>query len=431
LKKRAKLEPHRRLRAYRGELDPNNKQVTLCQRHADACRHVFNWGLELQALLWKEDKENIDAMGLSKILTQLKKHPEGEGGKPWLKGINAWALQSSLRDLDRAFEGFFRRCLDPTIKKKGYPKFKSKKSSKLSFRLYGDDVHLTGNGYALRLPTIGWVRLKKGQEDYFKNILREGTRVLFATVSEHAGRWFISVQVEEDKPFQAPLNGCVLGVDVGVTNLATTSDGEYFENPRAYKKAEKRLRLLQKSVSRKDKGSKNRTKAIRRLQKQHLRVSNIRKDILHQVSSAITKPGPSVIGMESLSNLSKGRRAKSNLDLAFVGLLGLIESKALTRGSLVVKAGRFFPSTKRCAHCFHKKSEDPGLTYMCEECGWVCERDYNASLNLELVAAGLAVLPSNMEGKKACGERSSAFWVRIQSATSLEEAGTQHPRRVG
>jgi len=250
-------------------------------------------------------------------------------------------------------------------------------------------------------------------------------KILSATVSRVANQWFISINVELEIG-EPEATGPAIGVDVGIKELAVVSDGRTFDNPKSYTTNQKRLRLYQKSVSRKKKGSSNRKKAIRKLQRFHCRIANIRSDALHKCTSAITK-AVSVIGIEDLnvSGMVKNHKlAKAISDSSLSELLRQIEYKAEAAGIKIVKADRFFPSSKTCSDCGCIKS-DLKLSdriYKCTDCGLEIDRDLNAAINLKTLAAGSAVLayrPGSADLNESSSETTG--WVG-----SFHKDGTCH-----
>ena len=240
-----------------------------------------------------------------------------------------------------------------------------------------------------------------------REYLRFAGRILSGVVSRTAGRWFVSIQVEQEVP-EPRAEGPVLGVDVGIKALATVSDGRTFENPRALQQGESRLRRLQKAVSRKKRGSQNR-KAVLRLQRQYYRISCVRNDAIHKATAAITT-SCSRIGIETLNvrGMLKNRRlSKALSDASMSEALRQIEYKAQRRGVAVVKADRFYPSSKTCSGCGTVRAV-LGLgdrTYSCEECGLSIDRDLNAARNLKNLAVGSAVSACCL---RSTGARASA-----------------------
>ncbi len=267
------------LRAYKTELDLNNTQRTACARHAGVARFAYNWGLEQKQAAYQVGEKVPTAIDLHRRLNVLK-----QTDFPWMYEVSKCAPQEALRNLDRAYTNFFRRVKEKKAGKKrrvGFPRFKSKKNGLGSFRLAGT-IHIFEN--VIQLPRLGLLRLK--EQGYLPT---EGVHVLSATVSEHAGRWFVSVQVEMENPDPEPMERDVAGVDLGILRMATVSDGSCVENPIALKRSLAKLKRLQRHVSRCKKGSANRRKVVQQLAKAHYRVANIRKDALHQATSRLAK----------------------------------------------------------------------------------------------------------------------------------------------
>jgi putative transposase len=380
------------LRAYKTELDPNNSLRTLLRKHAGARRWAFNWGLQRKIEEYERTGKSPNAKALHRELNRLKNTGPLEGGVPWMYEVSKCAPQEALRDLDQAFENFFRRVKEGG--KPGFPRFKSKKRGLGGFRLTGTIKVFERH---LQLPRLGKIRLKERGYLPFDD---PTARILSATVTERAGRWFVSLLVEVEIK-KVPPKEAIVGVDLGISALATLSDGETFENPRALLWAERKLKRLQRSLSRKQKGSKNRQKAVRKLAKAHAHVANIRENVLHGISSAIAKRFGTV-GMENLNAEGMGRNhclAKALKDAAFHELRRQVEYKTSWNGGRVVLADRFYPSSKKCSGC-QKVKEQLGLSeriFRCDSCGLVIDRDLNAALNLKDVAA------SDTETKNACG----------------------------
>jgi len=416
------------MRAYFTELDLNKVQITGCKQHAGAARVAYNWGLGRKNETYKNGEKYHTAIDLHKELNVLKKLPKEEGGFSWMYEVSKCVVQEALRNLDNGFDQYFRRCRDPKCKKKGYPKFKKKKDGIGSFTLTGQ-IHVTEK--KIKLPRLGWLRLK--EHGYFPT----DARIISATVSERAGRWFVSIKTDE--PHTRPLGVETLGVDVGIKSLAVLSDGTVFENPKALKRSERRLRLLQKSLSRKKKGSENSKKAKDKLAKQHYKVACQRNDALHKVSDAIAKRSSTVV-LETLNVAGMTKNhclAKALFDASPSSLHRMITYKMWMAGGTVVKANRFFPSSKRCSACGEVKKDQSlkDRTFICEACGFEADRDHNAAINLvqlaELVKiAGSSpvcsvLLPPVPKAKrkrkrdKACGETSSGSYVPTGEGVKL------------
>ena len=383
------------LRAYKTELDPTYKQVEQLLQHAGCARWAYNWGLRKKIEAYKATGKSPSAIDLHRELNNLKKLTPEEGGIPWMYESSKCAPQEALRNLDAAYKSFFRRCKSGA-KKKGFPRFKSRRNGIGSFRLTGS---IRASETHVQRPVLGELRLK--ERGYLPT---EGVKVLSATISEQAGRWFVSLQVEQEIAEPEPKVPHVLGVDVGIKHLAVTSDGKVFDNPKALIKAQKTLRCRQKAVSRKQKGSKNRRKAVAKVTRVHQRIANIRRDALHKMTTSIAKSA-SVIVIEDLnvSGMLKNHcLARALSDASLSECHRQLEYKSGWYGAELLKAGRFYPSSKRCSKC-GKVKEHLGLderVYRCKNpaCGLVIDRDLNAAINLKMwpvVAPAAACCPGS------------------------------------
>jgi putative transposase len=344
---------------------------------------AYNWGLARRQAHYKATGKGLNAIALHKELNALKPTEF-----PWMYEVSKCAAQEALRDLDSAYQHFFRRW---QLKKAGqykgklgFPRFKSKKRGIGSFTLTGH-IHVTED--TIQLPRLGVLRLKE------HGYLPTSAHILSATVSERAGRWFVSLQVKEEVPDPEPATGAILGVDVGLKTLATCSDGTVIANPKVYRHRLKRLRRLARRHSRRKKGSKNRHKARLQLAKQHAKMAHTRADALHKATSLLvakTKPPasrPAVIALEHLNVkglLKNHRLAQSIADASFHEFRRQPTYKALQAGCAIVLADRFYPSTLLCSGCGHKKESLPlsERVYCCEACGLIIDRDLNAARNL-------------------------------------------------
>ena len=366
------------MRSYKTEIDPNNVQRTAFLNHAGAARWAYNWGLSRNVDEYESTGKRLSSIDLHRELVQLKK-----AEVPWLCEVSKWAPQEALRNLDHAFSEFFRRC--KTGKgKPGFPKYKSRKNGIGTFTL-GQIIRITDR--TIQLPRIGKVRLKE------RGYLPTDERIINATVSECAGRWFVSVLVDAEP--RREMGTEILGVDVGAKSMAVLSDGTTFENPRALIKATKRLRMLHKAVSRKSKGSANRKKAVVRLARHHYRVACVRSDAIHKSTDAIAKRA-AVVGIEDLNvagMLKNHKIARALSDASMSEFHRQLEYKMAWAGGEVVKADRWFPSSKMCSWCGEIKG-DLKLSdreFVCIWCGFEADRDVNAAINLRDMAVGSTV----------------------------------------
>jgi putative transposase len=374
-------------RAYKTELALNDAQVTSCRRHAGAARWAYNWGLQRNQEAYRATGKHLSAIDLHRELNTLK-----QTAVPWMYAVSKCAPQEALRNLDTAFAHFFRRCKrkrEGKLRGKvGYPQGKSKKQGLGSFRLTGSIVVSPD---AIQLPRLGQLRLK--ERGYLPTSGTLGVKILSATVSEQAGHWYVSVQVEQEQAVPAN-RGPVVGVDLGVRVLATLSDGTVIPNPRHLKRGLKKLKRVQRAVSRKQKGSQNRRKAARRLGRLHRRIANQRQNTLHQVTTRLAKT-KQVIVIEDLNvsgMLKNHHLAQAIADVGFSAFRRQLTYKAAWYGSRVVLADRWEPSSKTCSACGWVV-EDLRLsdrTFRCRNpqvsCGLVLDRDLNAAINLATLA---------------------------------------------
>lgn len=357
------------VRGYKTESNPNNCQTTLFRQHAGIGRFAWNWALARI----KDGTSKPNAIQLHKEWNEWKKD-----NAPWWVNCSKAAPQEKFRDLQKAFSNFFKGRKEGH--KVGYPQFKSKKQGLGTFRLTGA-IHVEEG--RIQLPRIGWVRLKE------HGYIPMDAHVLSVTVSEKAGRWFVSVQVKEYavEPFPAP-EGDVLGIDLGTKDLAICSDGRVYQNPKILKKHEKKLKRLQRKLSKQKKGGNNRKKTQRKIARLHLKIANTRLDNVHKATSSVTKT-KNLMGvvMENLhiKGMVKNHCLAKSIHDASMGMFSRqMDYKTYWNSIYLQRVGRFFPSTKMCSGCGHVKKEMPlnKRAYLCDCCGLEIDRDLNAAINL-------------------------------------------------
>ncbi len=330
--------------------------------------------------------------------------------------VSKCAPQEALRNVDTAYDHFFRKVkLKKQGKhkgKSGFPKFKKKSKGIGSFRL---PVSLKVFSDAIQLPRLGKLRLK--EHDYLPT---SGVHILSATVSEQAGRWFVSVQVEEEQAVQANTATTAVGIDLGVATLATCSDGVAFANPRSLKHKLKKLKRLQRAHSRKQKGSKNREKSRKKLTVLHARIAHIRRDAVHKLTTHLCK-NHAWVAIEDLhvaGMLRNHHIAQAISDAGMGGIRRQLTYKAEKFDTRLVVIDRFYPSSKTCSECGYvlETLDLKVRVWQCPNCHTLHQRDYNAAKNI------LAV--SLTDSRNACGAGSSDSLATV-SETSRGEAGTK------
>lgn len=381
-------------RACKTELEPNACQRDLLVKHCGAARFAYNWGLARKVESYRLTGKAPSAIDLHRDLNALKKTEF-----PWLYEVSKCAPQEAFRDLDRAYSNFFRRTeLKRQGKHKGkvgFPHFKSRRRGLGSFRLTGS---ITIERSRLKLPRLGWIRLK--EKGYLKPE-SDCLHVLSATVSERAGRWFVSLQVEQELEEPEPSTGPALGVDLGVKTLAAVSVGPethvHYENPKSLYAGERKLAKLQKKMARQMKGSARRESTRKKIARQHYRIACVRSDAIHKATSQIVakaKPPsqrPALIGIEDLnvSGMVTNRRlARAVSDASMREFRRQLTYKCSWYGIELVTVGRFEATSKPCSRCGWVK-EDLALSdrvFRCDSCGHTADRDDNASDNIRLLA---------------------------------------------
>lgn len=372
--------------AYRYELKPNAKQRIQLSQHAGTARFTFNWGLQRRIELYEVEKKSTNAMEQHRELNSLK-----ETEFPWMYEVSKCAPQESLRDLDRAFLNFFRGLKQGL--NIGFPSFK-KKGARDSFRLTGA---IRIRERKVQLPRLGLIGLKE-----FPKV--KG-KILSATVSREADRWYVCLTVEREIVEPKPIRGEVIGIDLGITAFATFSDGSKVIAPKPLQKNLKRVKIAARKHSRKKLGSNNRKKSALKLARAHRKNRNIRKDFLHKETTKLAKT-KSVIAIEDLAvkeMLSNKRLSRQISDAGFSEFRRMLEYKTKWYGSKIIVVPRYFPSSKICSECGECLTELPLSIreWECQKCHCIHDRDINASKNILKYCTG------SSPGTYACGDTSN------------------------
>lgn len=358
---------------YKFRLYPTPEQAAQIQRTFGCCRWVYNHYLAEHNRLYRETGKSPTANQNMKDLTQQKK------SLPWLRDVDSTALQCAVQNLDAAFQNFFQR-VKKGIKPFGYPQFKGKYSGHKSFtsKRVGNNVAVVGD--TVKLPKLGYVKAAVSRPI-------QG-RILSATVSQvPSGKYFVSILCTDIEPEAVPMTGAFVGVDLGIKDLAITSDGNKTPNNKHLYKADKQLRRLARRFSRKRKGSKNREKT--RIKKARLeeRIANQRRDDLHKATTNLVKEYD-VICIEDLNvkgMMKNHKLARAVSDVSFSEFKRQLQYKAVRCGKTVQEVDTFFPSSQLCHCCGYRNAETKKLSvrrWKCPECGAEHDRDVNAAINI-------------------------------------------------
>ena len=353
-------------RKYR--IYPTNSQKELIHKHCGSVRFLYNLALETKTTAYLGNRVNLSRYDLQKQVVDLKKE------LPWLKETNSQSLQSALINLDEAYKKFFKGA--------GFPKFK-KKTNGGSFAV---PQNVIVENDLLIIP-----KFKEGIKIVLHRTIN-GT-IKSATISvTPTGKYFVSIlcDTKEEIPTKAPIEeNTTIGVDLGIKDFLTTSDGEVVDNPKYLKNNIDRLKVLQRRASKKKKGSSNRRKANKRVALLHEKITNQRQDFLHKVSTKLIRENQT-IALETLgiSNMIKNHNlAQAISDVSWSEFNRMIEYKAEWYGVNVLRIGRFTPSSKACeCGVINKDLKLSDRVWKCKSCGRVNERDYLAARNIKKFA---------------------------------------------
>ncbi|EDV0528237.1 IS200/IS605 family element transposase accessory protein TnpB [Salmonella enterica] len=399
----------KRLQAFKFQLRPNGQQERDMRRFAGACRFVFNRALALQNENHEAGNKYIPYTKMASWLIKWKSHPDTQ----WLKDAPSQPLQQSLKDLERGYKNFFQ-------KRAAFPRFK-KRGQNEAFR-YPQGVKLDQTNSRISLPKLGWIRYRNSRE-----IIGEVKNI---TVSQSCGKWYVSIQTEYEVADPAHNAESMVGLDAGITKLATLSDGTIYQPVNSFRSSQRKLTMLQRQLSRKVQFSANWQKQKQKIQRHHSHIANIRRDYLHKVTSEISKNHAMII-IEDLkvSNMSKsakgtaeqhGRNVKAKsglnrsiLDQGWYEMRRQLEYKQLWRGGQVLAIPPAYTS-QRCACCGHTSKENrlSQSRFKCLECGYTANADINGARNI--LAAGHAVL--------ACGGMAQSGRPLKQEPTEVIQA---------
>ena len=354
-------------KGYLFRIYPNKKQKEIINKTFGCTRYVYNHFLDRRKLLYENEGKSLSYSKCSKELTELKKELE------WLKEPDKFSLQNSLRDLDKAFEKFFKEGA-------GYPKFKSKKDRNKSYRTNFTNGNIEFLGNKIKIPKVGKIRCRGYKEIQGK--------ILNATVSQvPSGKYYISLCCEGVEIEKHPKSNNSVGIDLGIKEFAITSNGCKYENPKYLEKSLKKLAKLQKELSRKTKGGSNWNKNRIKVAKLHDHISNQRNDYLNKLSTKLIKEND-IICIEDLkiANMLKNHKlARIISDVSWSKFVEELEYKANWHDRKIIKIDTFYASSQICSNCGYKNEKVKDLSvreWVCPECGACHDRDINASINI-------------------------------------------------
>ena len=363
------------LKAYEYRLYPNKEQVILLAKHFGCNRFIYNWALAKRIEQYEKTGKSISKFELNKMITQLKKEEKTK----WLSEVNAQSLQQSIQNMETAYINFFRN-------KKGFPKFKSKKSHRYVYRIpQGIKINFETN--KIFLPKLGEVKIRVDRQ--FQGEIKS------ATVKQvPSGKYFVSVLVEDGicEPDKVELNkDKSIGIDLGLKHFAILSNGIKIENPKTLRNNLAKLKVLQRRLSKKVKGSNNRNKARIRVARQHEKIANIRKDFLHKLSTNIISDNQvDTICLETLnvSGMIKNHKLSQAIsDVSWSEFVRMLEYKANQRGKNILRIGQFEPSSRLCTCGYINR--DLTLSdreWECPICHTIHDRDILAANNIKNIA---------------------------------------------
>jgi putative transposase len=387
-------------RGFRFRLYPTKEQEILLRKTLGCARFVWNYFLDLRQKSWKQENKSLSYYVTAKLLTQLKKQPE----YIWLNDVSIIPLRYSIYDLDGTYKKFFKgNC--------GYPNFKKKSGS--------NSIGLDTSAFSIKDGKFFIAKNKQPLNIRFHRQLPQNQEIRFLTISlDPSGKWYVSFNLEEPsiQPL-APTNNKV-GIDLGVTTFATTSNGDKIKSL-DLKKEYQKLKKLQRKLSKKQKGSNNRNRARIKVARQREKIANIRRNFHHQLSRKLINENQ-VIVLEDLkvSNMVKNRKLSRAIgEQGWYQFRSYLEYKSKWYGRELIVINQWYPSSKTCSSCgsIQNKMLLSVREWTCPDCGSHHDRDINAAKNI--LAVGTTV--------SACGDSVRPKTHNELEATSVKQETTK------
>lgn len=356
-------------KAYKYRIYPNKTQEVLIQKTFGCVRFVYNYYLNKRIEVYKNDGKTLTYCDCSKDLTNLKKELE------WLKEPDKDSLQKSLKDLDEAYKNFFRKGI-------GFPKFKSKKNHRRSYRTSCTNNNIRIENNRIKLPKLGWVKYRDKQ-------MPQG-KILNATISqEPSGKYYCSLCCTDVQIKQLPKTNNQVGIDLGIKEFAITSNGVKYNNPKYLKQSLNKLASLQRSLSRKTRGGKNWNKARIKVARQYERITNQRRDFLQKLTTELIQENDVIcledLNVSAMMQNNKKDMARNISDVSWYDFGRQLQYKANWHGRKIIKIDRYYASSQICNCCGYKNISTKDLSvrsWTCPKCNTEHDRDINSAINI-------------------------------------------------